>query len=617
MNYGHLATPVNESGFQSKHDPDGILYPAFRYWSGFSPSCHACSRNRRNRMGDSTLIYDFGANVGSNLDYYLEKADRVVAVEANPALCRAIEARFAAEIAAGRLVVENVVLLADRGPPTTPFFIHRHIHVLSQLPRPPAHVAHDFTEVVLPARHVIDVVEHHGPAHYIKIDIEHSDAAILRSLLNHGIIPDYISAEIHDIDVFRSLVALGGYQAFKLVDGATVQDVFASHDVATRGGRATRSFARHSAGPFGNDLPGPWLDTAAMDGLLGPVGPGWKDVHASLVDAPGQRLPDLPTSCATPRPSAGTSAQVAPPRHGFIRGECLVVADPVLFMAASGQPFVSPGIDRSANLRSPDQFRSDAEKARGLPEILHEEPSLILSCTWDAAFFHFLYDALGKLAVAALHGITPTDHAVYFNAVHPWQFDALRQLGIDPRPLVGGVVHRFKRGVIPTYPCISGNRPTRESVSFLRRLRDPAADQLPARKLFVSRGRTCRGRMLENETQIFGRCFQPRGYELVDPGTLSFDDQRTLFSAATHIAGPHGAAFSLLCLGRLPLSVIELHSPHYHAPCFRDAAGALEARYAAVNARKRLFQPPHWNDNFTLHAGALADWLAGLPPGMA
>jgi hypothetical protein len=30
-----------------------------------------------------------------------------------------------------------------------------------------------------------------------------------------------------------------------------------------------------------------------------------------------------------------------------------------------------------------------------------------------------------------------------------------------------------------------------------------------------------------------------------------------------------------------------------------------------------LFQPPHWNDNFTLDAGALADWLASLPPGMA
>ena len=562
-------------------------------------------------MSDSTLIYDFGANVGSNLGYYLAKADRVVAVEANPALCRAIEARFAAEIAAGRLVVENVVLLADRGPPTTPFFIHRHINVLSQLPRPPARRADEFTEVVLPARHIIDVIEHHGPAHYIKIDIEHSDAAILRSLLNHGIIPDYISAEIHDIDVFRSLVALGGYEAFKLVDGATVQDVFTAHDIATRGGPATHSFARHSAGPFGNDLPGPWLDTATMAGLLGPVGPGWKDLHASRVDAPAA----APTRSVGPVASRAASA---PPSRapqasdGCLRGECLVLTDPLLFMTAAGDPIVSPAIDRSARIRSLDEFRAQADVARRLPQTVHDEPAMILACTWDAAFYHFLYDALGKLAVAELRGITPADHAVYFNAIHPWQIDALRLLGIAPRPLAGGIVHRFKHGVIPTYPPSPGQ----ETARFLRRLRDPAADQLPGRKLFVSRGAVCRGRMLENETEIFGRCFQPRGYEHIDPGTLSFDDQRTLFSTATHLAGPHGAAFSLLCLGRLPLSVIELHSPHYHAACFRNAANALGVRYAAVNARRALFQPPHWNDNFTLNAGALADWLATLPPGM-
>jgi FkbM family methyltransferase len=567
-------------------------------------------------MGTTTVIYDFGANAGGNIPYYLEKADLVVAVEANPALCRAIEERFADEVAAGRLAIENVVVVAERGLTETPFFVHRAEHVLSQLPRPPARSLAAFEQVVLPARHVVDIVARYGPPHYIKIDIEHSDAVILRELLAHGITPDYISAEAHDVDVFCLLVAVGGYKAFKLVDGATVQDVFAAYDIATRGGRKPHAFPRHSAGPFGNDIPGPWLDTATFFQHLGQVGLGWKDIHASRVDGLGQRSPAPPTSGTVARPSAAARAQGAPPRHGFVRGECLVVADPVLFMATSGQPLVSPGIDRSANLRSQDQFRRDADAARSLPEILHEEPSLILSCTWDAAFFHFLYDALGKLAVAALHGITPTDHAVYFNAVHPWQFDALRQLGVDPRPLVGGVVHRFKRGVIPTYPCTPGNRPTEESVRFLRRLRDPAADLLPARKLFVSRGAVCRGRMLENETEIFGRCFQPRGYELINPGTLSFDDQRTLFSAATHIAGPHGAAFSLLCLGRLPLSVIELHSPHYHAACFRDAARALGARYAAVNARNGLFQPPHWNDNFTLDAGAVADWLATLPPGL-
>lgn len=562
-------------------------------------------------MADSSIIYDFGANVGANLGYYLDKADRVVAVEANPGLCRTIEERFAAEIAAGRLVVENVVLVADRGPPTTPFFIHRGHHVLSQWPRPPADKAGEFMEVVLPARHVVDVVERHGPARFIKIDLEHSDAAILRALLTHGITPDHISVEIHDVDVFRALVALGGYRSFQLIDGATVHEVFAAHEIAARTGRAIRSFARHSAGPFGGDLPGPWLDAAAMAGLIDSVGPGWRDLHASRVDAPTS-APPRSAGPAASRPASAPPVLAEIKGPGCLHGEFLVVADPLLFMTAAGQPIVSPAIDRSARIHSPDEFRAQADTARRLPQAVHDEPALILACTWDAAFYHFLYDALGKLEVAERHGITPADHAVYFNAVHPWQSEALHLLGTTPRPLARGIVHRFRHGVIPTYPPSPGHQTAR----FLRRLRDPAADHLPGRKLFVSRGANCRGRLLENETEIFGRCFQPRGYELVDPGALSFEGQRTLFSSATHIAGPHGAAFALLCLGRLPLSVIELHSPHYHAACFRNAANALGARYAAVNARRTLFQPPHWNDNFTLNAAALADWLATLPPEM-
>lgn len=302
--------------------------------------------------------------------------------------------------------------------------------------------------------------------------------------------------------------------------------------------------------------------------------------------------------------------------HGVLRGEFLVHADPLLFMTASGRPIVSASLERSANMRSAAQFRHESQAARSLPEIVHDEPSLILSCTWDAAFYHFFYDAVGKLVVAEYHGITPANHAVYFNTVAPWQKDALGLLGVHPRPLPGGVVHRFRQGVIPCYSGSPPGLPTPEFMRFMRRLRSPDAEMVPDRKLFLSRGSVTSGRTLENEAALYDQCFRIRGYERVDPGTLSFADQRALFSSATHLAGPHGAAFSLLCLGRLPLSVIELHSPHYHAACFRHATTALGGRYAAFNGRPRLFQPPHWHANFTLDAAAVAAWLASLPPGM-
>ena len=40
------------------------------------------------------VIYDFGANKGQNLKYYLSKKCKVVAIEANPELCLQIQKKF-------------------------------------------------------------------------------------------------------------------------------------------------------------------------------------------------------------------------------------------------------------------------------------------------------------------------------------------------------------------------------------------------------------------------------------------------------------------------------------------------------------------------------------------
>ena len=176
-------------------------------------------------MTDSTVIYDFGANNGDDIPYYLVKADRVVAVEANPVLAAGIKQRFTEAIAAGRLEVVAKVLTAGDDAPEVPFYVHRTNHVLSQFPSP-ANPA-EFDRVVLPAVAVVDLIARFGAPHYIKIDIEHYDEAILRALFAANIRPPFISAESHSFEVFAALVALGGYRAFKLVDGSPCRSAFA------------------------------------------------------------------------------------------------------------------------------------------------------------------------------------------------------------------------------------------------------------------------------------------------------------------------------------------------------------------------------------------------------
>lgn len=234
------------------------------------------------------VIYDFGSNNGDDIPYYLLKADRVIAVEAHPVLCDHIKSRFSQEVAAGRLIVENCVLDVRQTADPVPFFIHKYHHIWSQFPCPAPDLLDQFEQVYLPSKNVIDLIQDYGDPYYIKIDIEHYDQVILRHLFVNQIFPPYISAESHTIDIFCLLVALGGYESFKLVDGASVSTKYQDHLIATQQGSTVYSFPYHSAGPFGNDIQGDWMTKDHFARLLLFAGLGWKDVHASRVDRPNQ-----------------------------------------------------------------------------------------------------------------------------------------------------------------------------------------------------------------------------------------------------------------------------------------------------------------------------------------
>lgn len=211
-------------------------------------------------MQTKKIIYDFGANNGDDIPYYLVKADQVVAVEANPVLANHIRARFADAITAGRLVVEACALTVEESAPAVPFYVHRANHVLSQFPKPePAKLA-EFDEIQVPSSNVVQLIRRHGEPHYIKVDIEHYDQAILRALFDARVFPPYISAESHAAEVFALLLALGNYQAFKLVDGRSVQTRYREARIMTVSGEGRYSFPAHSAGPFGQDVAGPLDD---------------------------------------------------------------------------------------------------------------------------------------------------------------------------------------------------------------------------------------------------------------------------------------------------------------------------------------------------------------------
>jgi FkbM family methyltransferase len=228
------------------------------------------------------IIYDFGANNGDDIPYYLMKADVVIAVEANPSLCILMRDKFQTAIEAGKLVVENYVLTNQPTAGNVAFYVHKKNHVLSQFPRPNKESIANFARIDLPAITPMDLFDRHGNPYYIKIDIEHFDGEILRCLFENKIYPEYISAESHSPEIFSLLVALGRYNAFKLVDGSSVARTYKETFInALNGQTQIYSFPYHSAGPFGEDIREDWLSGKAMLRKLGLHGCGWKDLHAT------------------------------------------------------------------------------------------------------------------------------------------------------------------------------------------------------------------------------------------------------------------------------------------------------------------------------------------------
>jgi FkbM family methyltransferase len=236
------------------------------------------------------VIYDFGMNNGDDVEYYLLKGCKVVGVEANPALCREVERRFAAEIAEGRLVVLNAALSECDTGHTLDFYIHKTNHVLSQLAAPGADQRDDFERVQVNSRSAADVIREHGDPRYVKIDLEGMDAKVLRSIFGAGIYPPEISAESHSVDVFACLVE-ADYKAFSLVEGWSVSDVYGRTSIVTPDGSREFRFKSHSAGPFGEDIRSEWQDPDTFFYTLAAAGLGWKDIHASNVLRPAPAPP--------------------------------------------------------------------------------------------------------------------------------------------------------------------------------------------------------------------------------------------------------------------------------------------------------------------------------------
>src|SRR5262249_4578099 len=169
-------------------------------------------------MPINELIYDVGMNNGDDTAYYLSLGFRTLAIEANPELVEQAKARFAREIASGRLIILNIGIADREGE--LPFWICETNSRWSSFD-PQRLTGTPHYQIQVPCTRFETIVAEHGVPLFCKIDIQGNDFLCLEGFTPHNV-PQFLSIEADDlnlrlVDMLRAL----GYSLFKCISQST------------------------------------------------------------------------------------------------------------------------------------------------------------------------------------------------------------------------------------------------------------------------------------------------------------------------------------------------------------------------------------------------------------
>ena len=242
---------------------------------------------------EKDLIYDIGMHNGDDSAYYLSQGFKVIAIDAAPELIKEGQLRFKNDIIENRLEILNLGIALEEG--YFDFYLNKLNSVWNSFDKSiGTREGADYEIIKVKTKSIDEIVKEKGIPYYMKIDIEGNDILCLTSLQNCVEKPKYISLEVNSIHLVFKLAELG-YTKFKIID----QQCFLPLEIPTLkeykiyrwhtefqqslnifirvirklfGKTINKLFERNykhlftynhpfgSSGPFGENLPGRWLD---------------------------------------------------------------------------------------------------------------------------------------------------------------------------------------------------------------------------------------------------------------------------------------------------------------------------------------------------------------------
>ncbi len=211
------------------------------------------------------------------------------------------------------------------------------------------------------------------------------------------------------------------------------------------------------------------------------------------------------------------------------------------------------------------------------PESSCESPIIPCAC---ASYFHWMFEVLPSVIHACrrfpdcrilLH---PRRPSYIEQGLRLWLGDTAfsRRIVEAERPL------RVERTAFLAMPTASGFVPPRDAELVRSTFAGGTGSAgLPRRKIFISRRGSAARRVACGEE--LEKRHAGMGYEILQLERQEWQEQVRAFSAASHVAGLHGAGFSNVVFAPRDCKVIEFFPPGYTNDCYARLACGLGQTY--------------------------------------
>lgn len=229
------------------------------------------------------LIFDIGCNEGQNFDYYIKKANVVIGVDGDQKLIKENKKKFRNYISKKKLYLENCVVSKSKSKQK--FYIHKYKNVLSQLKKPDK--TNDYKAVKIKSKICSNIIKKYLKKYntkkieLIKIDVENSSGDVLRDLFDNKIFPKYLSVEAHNSEILH-LILKSPYRSFKILKGHEIGSKIKKIKTKTKNKFTNYNFLKHSAGPYGDDIPGKYFNKQSLLNYFINNGFGWIDINCCI-----------------------------------------------------------------------------------------------------------------------------------------------------------------------------------------------------------------------------------------------------------------------------------------------------------------------------------------------